>query len=517
MNRMRMASSLALTAGAVTAPAAARDWPTTAGWEIVEDDPFACRMAQTNPAAQSLVLRLNGKGEVRVWLRGVSMPHTLRVSGRLYSGDEGRRDAATSAGLLSDLAAAPAADVLDSTGNQVASVDLTGSTAALAELRRCAEELERTVETQFASGAIQFDESGAESSPLPAEAQRFGQSLASYVSVDDYPLSALLSGIEGVVGFRLYIDASGRVSRCAVSRSSGSPALDVKTCQIFLERARFTPARDAQGRATTDMLASRIVWRMQRDDDAAEVLAPPAPPPLPPTPPRAGPAPALPKAPLRSLITRDDYPVSALLAGEQGTVAFQLEVRPDGRVGGCAVTKSSGSAALDATTCRLMRMRARFSPALGADNTPRPDRLAATILWAMEPDDEAAETPAPEASGAPPPAPPQAGTGSPAVLQGSFASLVTPTDYPAAARRNGEQGTVGFRLTVDSDGRVSDCVVTKSSGSSALDAATCRIAAARARFRPARDRDGKAVRDYIPAHIRWALPGAASTPHASER
>jgi TonB family protein len=66
-------------------------------------------------------------------------------------------------------------------------------------------------------------------------------------------------------------------------------------------------------------------------------------------------------------------------------------------------------------------------------------------------------------------------------------------DYPRDARRLREQGTVGFSVLVGADGRVTDCVVTSSSGSASLDAATCRIVRERARYRPARDPQGNAV------------------------
>jgi protein TonB len=87
-----------------------------------------------------------------------------------------------------------------------------------------------------------------------------------------------------------------------------------------------------------------------------------------------------------------------------------------------------------------------------------------------------------------------------------LASYISDADYPASAQRNEEQGTTGFRLTVGPDGRVSNCAITSSSGSSALDQATCRIMRSRARFTPARDNMGNPTNDTVSHRIRWVLP-----------
>ena len=71
----------------------------------------------------------------------------------------------------------------------------------------------------------------------------------------------------------------------------------------------------------------------------------------------------------------------------------------------------------------------------------------------------------------------------------------------ASALRNEEEGTTGFRLTVGPNGRVTDCTVTSSSGSNALDAATCRIMRSRARFTPARNNLGEPTTDSVSARI----------------
>lgn len=59
----------------------------------------------------------------------------------------------------------------------------------------------------------------------------------------------------------------------------------------------------------------------------------------------------------------DDYPRAALRNEEAGTVRFRIAIGPNGRVGDCTITGSSGSAALDGATCRILRARIRYAPA----------------------------------------------------------------------------------------------------------------------------------------------------------
>ena len=83
--------------------------------------------------------------------------------------------------------------------------------------------------------------------------------------------------------------------------------------------------------------------------------------------------------------------------------------------------------------------------------------------------------------------------------------LLSSDDYPAAALRNEEEGSADFRLAVGKDGRVAGCTITGSSGSSSLDAATCRLMKARATFDPARDRRGRPVAGQFSGRITWRI------------
>ncbi|WP_051531801.1 energy transducer TonB [Sphingomonas sp. URHD0057] len=79
-------------------------------------------------------------------------------------------------------------------------------------------------------------------------------------------------------------------------------------------------------------------------------------------------------------------------------------------------------------------------------------------------------------------------------------------DYPAEAQSKGEQGTAQAKLTVDTAGRVTDCVLIRKTGSRSLDEATCRILKNRARFKPARDSQGDPMTDIVVTPpITWRL------------
>jgi len=81
----------------------------------------------------------------------------------------------------------------------------------------------------------------------------------------------------------------------------------------------------------------------------------------------------------------------------------------------------------------------------------------------------------------------------------------TERDYPASALKNREEGTVGFDIIVGVNGRISDSRIVKSSGSAALDEATC-LLISRARFKSARDADGIPTEDVISREMTWQLP-----------
>jgi protein TonB len=78
----------------------------------------------------------------------------------------------------------------------------------------------------------------------------------------DYPRAALERRIGGTVFLRFIVAPNGRVSACAVTRSSGSAELDAITCRLIMSRFRYRPARDAAGRAIADIIRGQHVWEV---------------------------------------------------------------------------------------------------------------------------------------------------------------------------------------------------------------------------------------------------------------
>ncbi|MGV3769440.1 MAG: energy transducer TonB [Sphingobium phenoxybenzoativorans] len=67
---------------------------------------------------------------------------------------------------------------------------------------------------------------------------------------------------------------------------------------------------------------------------------------------------------IRGRIKDSDYPKAEAEAGVGGTVSVRYTVETTGRATGCTVTQSSGSADLDAVTCRLVEDRFRYRPSM---------------------------------------------------------------------------------------------------------------------------------------------------------
>jgi len=80
-------------------------------------------------------------------------------------------------------------------------------------------------------------------------------------------------------------------------------------------------------------------------------------------------------------MSSNDYPPQAIRSSTQGRVVVRVTVGPDGRATDCRTVGPSGSAALDATTCRVVMTRARFRPAIGADGQPTAAPMIGTVLW----------------------------------------------------------------------------------------------------------------------------------------
>jgi protein TonB len=108
---------------------------------------------------------------------------------------------------------------------------------------------------------------------------------------------------------------------------------------------------------------------------------------------------------------------------------------------------------------------------------------------------------------APPPAPPPPpAVSKAAAARGDEASWFGTDSYPPSALRAEEQGTVAVSWTINAAGRVEGCTVTQSSGSSALDNATCSNITRRGRYTPATDTAGNPIPTKKSRRVKWVIP-----------
>lgn len=91
----------------------------------------------------------------------------------------------------------------------------------------------------------------------------------------------------------------------------------------------------------------------------------------------------------------------------------------------------------------------------------------------------------------------------PRVIEGR----VGPEDYPIVP--GAPTGSVRIQVVIGSNGRPQSCSIEQSSGSPALDEASCQVALTRFRFSPARDASGATVVGTLRQGIRWTPPGGA--------
>ena len=77
-----------------------------------------------------------------------------------------------------------------------------------------------------------------------------------------YPKESLAEGEQGTVSYHVRIDSRGHPTDCEVTQSSGYERLDMATCSMLMDRAKFTPGRDGRGRATRSTFDGKVVWRI---------------------------------------------------------------------------------------------------------------------------------------------------------------------------------------------------------------------------------------------------------------
>lgn len=172
---------------------------------------------------------------------------------------------------------------------------------------------------------------------------------------------------------------------------------------------------------------------------------------------QASAAAAVPPVPLHpeTWVSYQDYPQEALRREEQGLVTTLLRIDSSGRVRDCAVTETSGSAALDAGSCELLKRRARFRPGTDAAGHSVESDYRSLQGWS---------------------------------IGGPIADTALRLDVERLPA--GYAGPARLKVLFDEKGRAIECDPQRSSGSAAADAVACRQAVAGVRIKPPRAAPG---------------------------
>jgi TonB family protein len=214
--------------------------------------------------------------------------------------------------------------------------------------------------------------------------------------------------------------------------------------------------------------------------------------------PAAPPAPPGPPPPSLKIAKQPDarryYPERARKAGVTGRTKLEVDLRMDGKVMGCRLSETSGSADLDKASCRLARA-VRFEETRWYGPNP-PARVTHQFYGCCTRlvVDWAGGTAQVRKSVAPRKA---------QILNNT--SIVTDADYPAEAIRLRAEGLAVVELTTTVRGEATACRVVTSTGTSVLDEATCRLAMTRAKLSPATDEYGESVAGTATLRFVWRL------------
>jgi protein TonB len=84
----------------------------------------------------------------------------------------------------------------------------------------------------------------------------------------DYPRELGASGIGGTVEVRFAVEADGKVDDCRVTRSSRNAVLDATTCRLIVQRYRYKPSLDEDGRPVKSYIVESHSWDVQDEPPA---------------------------------------------------------------------------------------------------------------------------------------------------------------------------------------------------------------------------------------------------------
>ncbi|MEX0342448.1 MAG: energy transducer TonB [Erythrobacter sp.] len=83
-----------------------------------------------------------------------------------------------------------------------------------------------------------------------------------WLSNNDYRPAWIRKELTGLATFRLEIAASGRITGCSVTGTTGHGELDAATCRLVTKRARFEPGRGGNGEAVAGSYTGSVLWQL---------------------------------------------------------------------------------------------------------------------------------------------------------------------------------------------------------------------------------------------------------------
>lgn len=79
----------------------------------------------------------------------------------------------------------------------------------------------------------------------------------------DYPPTERTARNEGAGTYYLAVGKDGSTIGCVITKSSGYRDLDLHTCALLKQRAKFTPAKDAKGVTTWGSYTGNFEWKLR--------------------------------------------------------------------------------------------------------------------------------------------------------------------------------------------------------------------------------------------------------------
>lgn len=160
------------------------------------------------------------------------------------------------------------------------------------------------------------------------------------ITYEDYPTESVRRNEYGIVSIVITVSAEGKVSSCQVTESSGFATLDLATCSLYKKRARFEPAKDAEGLPIEGKYRLSSSWGLEEHQPRTTIDVP--------------------------------LQVSSVPSDYRSPVKARLLFDATGHVTACEVTTTSGSAAADRAACAYIEQQLAIAPPKSASSDISP-------------------------------------------------------------------------------------------------------------------------------------------------